>query len=159
MINNIDFADVVIAAINPVGKFAAVKSLVTNMAKEAIDFTLSGDFSINADAETLENAAVNTLIDMGVGKVSNAGKTISETAKKEVKKASSNAIRKSNISKYRPRSTKRAKAAEDAQSALQAAREKEVAGEIITKTAPVADPLTKKTIENERDKKKHSKEK
>lgn len=96
---------------------------------------------------------------MGVGKVSNAGKTISETAKKEVKKASSNAIRKSNISKYRPRSTKRAKAAEDAQSALQAAREKEVAGEIISKTAPVADPLTKKTIENERDKKKHSKEK
>lgn len=84
---------------------------------------------------------------------------ISETAKKEVKKASSNAIKKSNISKYRPRSTKRAKAAEDAQSALQTAREKEVAGEIITIANPVADPLTKKVIENERDKKKKSKEK
>ena len=157
-INNIDIADVALAAINPVGKLAVVKTLAINIAKEAVDVSLSGDVSVSADAKTLETAAVNTLIDTGVGKASAAGKHFAETAKKEVKEASSTAIKKTNISKNRPKSTKRAKAAEDAKSALQVAREKEVAGEIITKTAPATDPLIKKSAEKKYEKKNHSKE-
>ena len=120
-INQVDFADVGFSAINPGGKFKTVGTFAVNAAKEFVKVNLNEGFSFEDKNGSVVNVAVNSAIDLAVGKAVDTMEKLANNFSEEAKRALKDATHKQNLSTNRPESTRRASQAMAAESAVQPA--------------------------------------
>jgi len=127
-LGNVDLAEVGLSAINPTKKGKLVFTLLVEVGKEVISYSLKEGVSFNDDIEeVIKNATVNTVVDRAVGAFFKQGsKKAAETAKREAREASIKTGRAQRKAARRPNSTKAAREAKDAVINEKNARKREV---------------------------------
>jgi hypothetical protein len=147
-IGNVDFVDVGLAAINPTGKFKAAKTLLVEGTKSLIDITANEGVNLNTDVEEVATKTVlNTVVDVGAGKVANAGsKKAVQNANKEVANANQKLKTAERQAQRSPNSPKKAKNVNNAQSNAQSARNKQVRTKMLNSTVGQAPNATQKGV-------------
>ena len=147
-IGNVDFVDVGLAAINPTGKFKAAKTLLVEGTKSLIDITANEGVNLNTDVEEVATKTVlNTVVDVGAGKVANTGsKKAVQNANKEVATANQKLKTAERQAQRSPNSPKKAKNVNNAQSNAQSARNKQVRTKMLNSTVGQAPNATQKGV-------------
>ncbi len=143
-VGNVDFVDVALSAVNPVGKFKVAKTLVVEGTKAAINISANNGVEIETDvAKVATDAVVNTAVSVGTGKITDAGSTKSvQNANKEVSAANKQLKTAERQAERSPNSTKKAEAVNTAQSNAQAARNKQVGTQMLNSTVGQAPNAT-----------------
>ena len=146
-IGNIDFLDVGLSAVNPAGKFKIAKTLLVEGTKAVIDITANkGVFKSSDDVQDIiTKTFVNTVVNVGVGKVIDAGsKKAVQNANKEVVTANQRMKTAERQALRSPNSPKKAESVKNAQSQLQSARNNQVRAQILNSTIGKVSRTTQK---------------
>ncbi|MEA4983831.1 MAG: RHS repeat-associated core domain-containing protein [Paludibacter sp.] len=143
-VGDVDFLDVGLSAVNPTGKFKVAKTLLVEGTKAVVNITQNEQIKVNANIEeVVTNTLVNTLVDVGVGKVTDAGsKKAVQNANKEVYTANQKLKTAERQAQRSPNSTKKAENVKDAQSNVQSARNKQVRTQMLNSTIGQAPNVT-----------------
>jgi RHS repeat-associated protein len=162
-VGDVDFLDVGLSAVNPTGKFKVAKTLLVEGIKAVVNITENERVKVNTNVEeVVTNTLVNTVVDVGVGKVTDAGsKKAVQNANKEVSIANQKLKTAERQAQRSPNSTKKAENVNNAQSNLQSARNKQVLTKMLNSTVgkspnatqQVANILTNRALKDEEENK------
>ncbi len=143
-VGNVDFVDVGLSVINPMGKFKVAKTLLVEGTKAVIDITVNEGVNVNTNVEEVATkTVVNTVVDLGVGIVTDAGsKKAVQNVNKEVSTANQKLKTAERQAQRSPNSTKKAENVSNAQSNAQAARNKQVRTQMLNSTVGKAPNAT-----------------
>jgi hypothetical protein len=135
-VGDVDFLDVGLSAVNPTGKFKVAKTLLVEGTKALVNITANEQVEVNTNVEeVVTNTLVNTVVDVGVGKVTGAGsKKAVQNANKEVSTANQKLKTAERQAQRSPNSTKKAENVKNAESNLQLARNKQVCTKMLNST-------------------------
>ena len=133
------FFEVGLSAVNPLKKIGLARTAMINfslnLTKETISVTPNNGVILEKDKrDIVTNAAINTIIDVGVEEISFVTKKAAKEAERKASDAAWNAKHTRNISENRPSSTVRAMKAEKAAIVAQQAREEDVATKIVSQS-------------------------
>jgi len=154
LVGNVNFLSVGLSTINPSGKFKVLKTLAVEGLKAATEnSTVNDGLQFNTDAvDVATKSVLNTVIDAGTGKITEAGSSQSvRSAEKEVASANKqlkNAERKAERS---PNSAKKAEKFEAAQSNAQSARNNQVRTKILNSTVGSSPDATQQAVKTTTD--------
>ncbi len=159
-VNNIDFTDVLVSAINPSGKYKVAGIMLEEAFIAAFDISINEGVKINRDVKDVaKKTVVNTVVSVEMGKVTKASsETALQNANKEVNTASENLNRAKHKAQRSPNSVKKAENVRTAQYNVQYARNKQVRTQMMYYTvgqAPNAteygvSALIKKSLEDKK---------
>ena len=146
LIGNIDFVDVGLSAINPMGKFKVAKTLLVEGAKAVIDITTNEGVNMNTNVEEVATTTiVNTVVDVGVGKITDAGsKKAVQNANKEVSTANQKLKIAERQAQRHPNSINKAENVNTVQSIARTTRNKQVRTQMLNSTVGQAPNTTQK---------------
>ena len=144
-VGDVDLLDVGLSAVKPTGKFKIAKTLLVEGTKAVINITAhKGIVKSSDDAQDIiTKTVVNTVVDVGVRKVTDAGsKKAVQNANKEVSTAHQKLKTAERQAQRSPNSTKKAENVNNAQSNLQSARNKQVRTQMLNSTVGKATNAT-----------------
>ncbi len=136
-VGDVNFVSVGLSTVNPSGKLKILKTLTVEIIKTGTDKTTVNDgLQINTDVQDVATkAVVNTTIDVGVGKLTDAGSSKAlQKANNEVSSANKQLNKAERQAAKSPNSTKKADNVNTAQSNVQAARNDQVRTKILNST-------------------------
>uniref|UniRef100_A0AB33J0G4 DUF6443 domain-containing protein n=1 Tax=Prevotella sp. GTC17254 TaxID=3236794 RepID=A0AB33J0G4_9BACT len=148
-IGNVDFVSVGLSAVNPTGKFKVLKTVAVEIANAAIKYKPNDKLGIKNDIiEVATEAAWNTGIAIGAGKLMDAGSTRAlqkankgiSNANQQLRKAEEKALRS-------PNSPKKAKEVSNARLNVQQARNKQVRTQMLNSTVGKAPNASQKVVD------------
>lgn len=148
-VGNVDFVSVGLSAVNPTGKFKVLKTVAVEIANAAIKYKPNDKLGIKNDIiEVVTEAAWNTGIAIGAGKLIDAGSTRAlqkankgiSNANQQLRKAEKKALRS-------PNSPKKAKEVSNAHLNVQLARNKQVRTQMLNSTIGKAPNASQKVID------------
>lgn len=144
-VGNVNFVSVGLSAVNPTDKLKVLKTVVVEAVKAAAEnTTIKGRLQLNTEVkDVVTKVAVNTAVDVGLGKLAKAGSMEGvQNAKKEVPVANKQVKTAERQANRSPNSTKKAKNVNTAQSNTQAARNKHVRTQILNSSVRQAPNAT-----------------
>ena len=153
-VGNVNFVSVGLSAVNPTGKFKLLTTVAIELVKAGTkNTTLNDGLQINTDIkDVVTTAAVNTVVDVGVGKLTDAGSTKSvQNANKELSTANKQLKTAESQSKRSPNSTKKAENVSAAKSNEQTARNKQVRTQMLNSTVGQAPNATQQAAKTTTD--------
>lgn len=135
-IGNVDIADVGLEVLNPSGKFQVAKTLFVEGAKAVFDISTNEGVEMNGDVKKIvTQTVVNTAVDVGVGKVTNAGSNKAvQNANKDVYATNKGLKTAERQAQQSPNSSQKTKNVDNAKSNAQAARNKQVRTKMLNST-------------------------
>jgi RHS repeat-associated protein len=153
-IGDVNFVSVGLSAVNPTGKFKVLKTATVEVVKAATENTsLNDGLQINTDVnDVATKATVNTAVDVGVGKLIDAGSTKAlQNANKEVSATNKQLKTAERQAQRSPNSTKKAESVNIAKSNLQTARNKEVTTKMLNSTVGQAPNAVQQAVKTTTD--------
>jgi RHS repeat-associated protein len=153
-VGDVNFVSVGLSALNPSGKFKVLKTAVVEVVKAATEkSSLNDGFQINTDIKDVaKKATINTVVDVGAGKLTEAGSTKAvQNAKNEVSAANKQLKTAERQAQRSPGSTKKAERVQSAQSNAQLAKNKEVRTQMLNSTVGKAPNATQQAAKTTTD--------
>lgn len=154
LVGNVNFISVGLSTLNPSGKFKVLKTLAVEGLKAATEnSTVNDGVQINSDvADVAAKTVLNTAIDAGTGKITEAGSSQAvKNAEKEVASANKQLKNAERKAERYPNSSKKADKVEAAQSSAQSARNKQVRTKMLNSTVGSSPDATQQAVKTTTD--------
>ena len=147
-VGDIDVVKVGLSAVNPTGKFAAVKTLAVEVVKETVSCKANEGLKMNTDVKDVAkkvvvNTVVSRTVDKAVDKAAAGSKKALQSANKEVSTANINLKKAEHKAQRSPNSAKKAENVRTAQYNVQYARNIQVRTQMMYYTVGQAPNATK----------------